>query len=249
MDEEQFYSSMQRMLETLPSNFNILEEKIDIDVQMAYFDNSEKTRARKISKACFKEREQLFLPEIPLERKKEILSSIAIIDDVKAYRTIEKYVEVAEPELKQWAILAMQESRMLLQSSLLDEQQVFISTGLGGKNKKLRYFVVFINVTEDKLDKMQKKLLKDELIYKIKNSDGELESVKFLNGFSTALIVLPLSANIRDIFRAVIDECNQFGNFLNEDMIITNVKELTRKEIIRLLHENKSKNPDHSPEG
>jgi hypothetical protein len=44
--------------------------------------------------------------------------------------------------LKDWAALSLQESRMTLESSLLDENQVIISTGLGGKAKKLRYFAV-----------------------------------------------------------------------------------------------------------
>lgn len=32
------------------------------------------------------------------------------------------------------------------------------------------------------------------------------------------------------------DECNQYGNFLHENMIITNVKKLTDEEIMHLLH-------------
>ncbi len=39
-------------------------------------------------------------------------------------------------------MLAFQENKMLLESSLLDENQILISTGLGGKGMKLRYFTV-----------------------------------------------------------------------------------------------------------
>ena len=95
--------------------------------------------------------------------EKKILCDLAFIDDVKAYRRIEKFIESASGTLKQWATLSLQESRMLLQSSLLDEQQVFISTGLGGKGKKLRYFVVFLSVNENEmLSSTQQKLLKDD---------------------------------------------------------------------------------------
>jgi hypothetical protein len=67
---------------------------------------------------------------------------------------------------------------MLLQSKFLDENQVFISTGLGGKGSKLRYFVVLVN-SFDKYDKLQQKLIKTELDFFLKKHDAELEQVRF----------------------------------------------------------------------
>jgi hypothetical protein len=249
MEEEQFYNNIQKALENLPENFSILEERIEIEVQMKYFEFVKKVRKMNISDECFANREELFSDEVDIDRKKEILSVIANLDEVKAYRTIEKFVEVSDGELKQWSILALQESRMLLQSSLLDEQQMFISTGLGGKGKKLRYFVVFINQNRNELlTTRQQKLVKDELIYEIKGSQGEFESMDFMEGFSSALVMLPLSCEIREVFQNVVDECNQYGNFLHEDMIVTNVKVMSRSEIIQLLHQNKNQKLDELEE-
>jgi hypothetical protein len=242
MEEEQFYDNIQKALENLPDNFNILEEQIEVEIQMKYFEFARKVRERDIADECFEDRKSLFSPEVSFERKKEILAAIAGLDEVKAYRAIERFVNETEGEIKQWAILALQESRMLLQSSLLDEQQVFISTGLGGKGKMLRYFVVFINNREhEMLTNTQQKLLKNELIYEIDKSDGEFESMDFMEGFSSSLVMLPLMIDIKKVFQNVIDECNQYGNFLNEDMIVTNVKVMSRGEIIQLLHQSKSK--------
>lgn len=239
MEEEEFYQNMQRALSEIPENFSILEEQIEIDVQMRYFEYVKEVRKRNISFECFENRNDLFLADIDDERKREILTVIAGIDDVKAFRTIEKYMGKAEGELKKWAVLAFQESRMLIQSSLLEEQQVFISTGLGGKGKKLRYYVVFINRNEHKLlNASQQKLLKNEVLFELKNYDGEFESMDFMEGFSTSLVMVPLQTDIKSVFRNIIDECNQYGNFLNEDMIITNVKIMSRSEIIQLLHQN-----------
>lgn len=241
MEREKFFDNLQRMLDDLPPNFNILEEKIDINVQMEYFNYVENKRTKRISNEGFKSREELFLPGTMFERKKQILAALAYKDDPAAYRTIERFLaEVeAEPEIKQWAVLALQESRMLLQSSLLDEQQVFISTGLGGKDKKLRYFVVFFNLTGEILNKVQKKLLKDELGYRLEKESGEMEKIRFLKGFSTALVIVPLKSNLNNLFKSVLEECNQYGNFLKEDIVITNVKELTRKEILHLIETNR----------
>ncbi len=247
MDEDIFYDNIQQALESLPDNFNILEERIDIEVQKKYFEFANEVRKRNISDEYFESREELFSDEISAERKKEILSAISAVDDVKAYRTIEKYVENESSitELKQWAILAMQESRMLLQSSLLDEQQIFISTGLGGKGQKLRYFVVFINKEIDKiLNKTQRKLVKNELIFALNKNDGVFETIDFLEGFSTALVILPIKTDLKSILKSVIEECNQYGNFLKEDMVVTNVKVLSRLEIVELLSHNKNKNPE-----
>jgi len=165
---------------------------------------------------------------------------LATIDDVKAFRTIEKLVGIASGEIKQWATLAFQESRMLIQSSLLDEQQVFISTGLGGKGQKLRYYVVFVNSNRNEiLTGTQQKLLKDELIFELNQNEGEFETMDFSEGFSTVLVMLPLQSDIKKIFRNIIDECNQYGDFLDDDMIVTNVKIMSRNEILEMLKHNR----------
>lgn len=245
MEEEQFYNNIQKALENLPENYSILEERIEIEVQMKYFEFTQKVRNAHISKECFEKRDELFLPEIDSERKKEILSAIASLDEVKAYRTIEKFVKESKGEINQWAVLALQESRMLIQTSLLEEEQVFISTGLGGKGKMLRYYVVFINNTIDSLlTDSQQKLIKNELIYEINDNNGEFETMDFMEGFSTSLVMLPLHANIKKVFQNVVDECNQYGNFLNRDLIVTNVKVMSRSEIIQLLHQNRNQNFD-----
>jgi hypothetical protein len=239
MEEKQFYHNIQKVLDDLPGNFSILEEQIDIDVQMKYFERAQKVRSKLQTNEYFENREQLFLPEINVDQKKEILLSIAIIDDVKALRTIEKFVSQAEGELKQWAVLAFQESRMLIQSSLLDEQLVFISTGLGGKGQKLRYYVVFINKNREViLNSVQQKLLKDEVIFELNKHEGEFESMDFSEGFSTVLAMLPLQSDLKQIFRNIIEECNQYGGFLDDDMIVTNVKIMSRNEIIEMLKQN-----------
>lgn len=249
MEEEEFYNNIQKALENLPENFSILEEQIEIEVQMKYFEYAKELRERDNRQECFDNRNDLFIAEIGEERRKEILSSIASVDDVKAFRTIEKFVRESDGELKQWAILALQESRMLIQSSLLDEQQVFISTGLGGKGKKLRYYVVFINRDDQKiLNKTQQKLLKNELVFELKANDGEFESMDFMEGFSTSLVMLPLQSDIKNVFRNVIEECNQYGDFLDDDIIVTNVKIMSRSEIIQLLHQNKNQDSDELEE-
>lgn len=238
MDEKGSYENLQQIFDNIPENFNILEEQIDIDEQLRYFEASGKLRKLESYIPEIPENfNDLYSPDISDEKKQEILVSLALVPDVKAFRIIENYLKKPDKHLRNWALLAYQESRMMLHSSLLDEQQVFISTGLGGKGKKLRYCVVFIYNPFDKMLKsMEQKLLKDELIFALKNEDGEFESIDFSQGFASALLLLPLKIELKEIFEKIIDECNQYGNFLSEDIILTNVKILTRNEIVDFLN-------------
>lgn len=242
MDEEFVYRRIQKALENLPENFNVLEEQINLELQVEYFDFSHKMKTEDYRR-YLKESDQLFETQTAPEEKKKILSALASSGEVEAFRTIEKYLKNPDSELKDWAVLALQESRMLLQSSLLDEQQVFISTGLGGKGQKLRYFVVFLNNSGELTD-MQKKLLDDELAYVMKQNDGEVEELNTMLDFTTAVVILPIKAPLKDIFKSIIDECNQYGNFLQEDMVITNVKRLNPVEIVELLNQQRNQQTD-----
>lgn len=243
MEEEEIYSEIQKIFEDLPGNFNILEEQIDLEDQMKYFELSRKMKDEGSGENYLEQSAELFSPETDIEKKKEILIGIAGMDDVKAYRTLEKFSNQVKPELRSWAVLALQENRMLIQTSLLDEQQFFISTGLGGKNKKLRYYLVFINRNRNKmLTATQQKLVKDELIFGLKPESGEFESIDFSEGFCASLVLLPVTSDIKQVFGNVVEECNQYGDFLEEDMIITNVKVLSRNEILDII--NKQNNPE-----
>ncbi len=239
MDDELLYKKIQDALKGIPDNFNVLEEQIDVQLQSEYFKFVRKFREGKSIGRFLKQKEKLFDPEVEILVKKKILSALASSTEVEDFRIIERYLKNPDAILKDWAILALQESRMLLQSSLLDEQQVFISTGLGGKGQKLRYFIVFLNKTGGELNQMQKKLLHDELEYSLKKSKGELEELNSLIDFTTAMVILPITSPLKDLFQGVIDECNQYGDFLKDDMVITNVKKLNPLEIVELLKHQK----------
>lgn len=239
IDDDFLYKKIQDALNGASDNFNVLEEQIDVQLQAEYFEFANKFREGKSIGRYRKQKDQLLDQETEIRKKKKILVALATSVEVGDFRLIELYSKNPDPELKEWSILALQESRMLLQSSLLDEQQVFISTGLGGKGQKLRYFVVFMNRNGGDLTDMQKKLLHDELAYALENGNGELEEMSHLLDFNTALVILPLTSPLRELFQAVIEECNQYGDFLEDDMVITNVKRLNAVEIIDLLQQQK----------
>jgi hypothetical protein len=235
MDQENIYDKIQELLGDLQGSYNILEEQIDLDVQMEYFESSKSIKKSFNTEETLNEMGDLFSCNKPISEKKLLLSRLATIDNVNAYRTIEKYKNNSDPELQDWAILAMQESRMLLESSFLDENQVFISTGMGGKGTKLRYFVVFIAKQKFKLKKFHQKIIRTESEYTFKKYDAEIEEMNFSDDFVAIKTVIPITVQLNDIFEDTIVECNQFGDFLEMNFIVTNVKELSFSEIQQVL--------------
>jgi|WetSurMetagenome_2_1015567.scaffolds.fasta_scaffold38292_2 hypothetical protein len=235
MEEEEFYKKIRKALEEIPDNFSILEEKINIETQTWYFNYSNRLKEKGAASQYLKIKKRLF-GDTPIEQKREILSGLAAVPDAQAYRTIEKYLQNPDAVLKDWATLALQESRMLLQSSILEEQQVYISTGLGGKGNNLRYNVVFTFKNKlMNLASFQEKLLKSELIDLLKSKKGELEEIAFFTGYATTHLILPLKAPLKDIFKSFVSTINEYGNFLSNDVIVTNVKTLSEKEIKRII--------------
>ncbi len=234
--QDDIYRQIREAIDNLPDNFSILEEQIDIDMQLQYFNFSKELKSEFSKDYILKRKNDLFDETIAQEEKKNLLVLLASVNEVEAYRTIEKFVKNPAPGLKDWSILALQESRMLLQSTLLDEQQVFISTGLGGQGQRLRYFAVLRPAEPCAMfTKVQKQIIESELIFSIKNHDGIFEEIEFEDDFVKALFLMPLKSDMQEMFRAFVDECNQYGNFLNEDVILTNVRKLDIREIRSFL--------------
>jgi hypothetical protein len=120
---------------------------------------------------------------------------------------------------------------MQLESKIMDENQVYISTGLGGKDEKLRYFVVLISRSKMDLTPTQHMVIKNEFEFILKKFNAELEEINFSGYLATLLLLLPMNYSLKTVFQEAIKECNLYGDFLNEDFIVTNVKTLSFQEI------------------
>ncbi len=243
---EKKIEDIEQLLAMAGSNLNILEEEVDIAVQKEYFEminllSKQREKYTEISKQYLENINDLFDEAVSPEIKKRMLVVLATLEDVSVYRTIENFSKQDTP-LKKWAIIALQQSRMLLQSTLLDDPGVFISTGLGGHGSLLRYFCVFFYRQAGELQAFQQNILKNEAETAIHNAQGEIESTEFKTNYAVMLLLLPLKTDLQPLFTGLIDECNQYGNFLHENMIITNVKKLTDEEILQMLHTQKRKN-------
>ncbi len=217
MDEhENLYEKIQEILGGVQGNLKVLEEQIDMDLQVEYYECSVKLREELEDEWALENVKYLSEPGYSVLVKKEILARLASIDSVECYRTIEAFLETAEENLHDWAVLALNESRMLLESSLLDESQVFISTGLGGKEEKLRYFVALLSRVDLDLTDTQKMVINNEFEYVLKTVGAEVEEIQFSEHLATILLLIPMNLSLTEVIKEAIDECNKYGEFLND---------------------------------
>ena len=121
-------------------HFRILEQRIPVEEQMEYFKYAEKLRKKEgrenVSETDLPAlQSELNDPDVSVSHKKYLLALLASLHLVKAYRIVEEYAEAPDPEMANWAYMALMESRIVLESDLSDEKQILISTGMGGKGE------------------------------------------------------------------------------------------------------------------
>lgn len=235
-NQENIFDKIQEILGSFSGNFSILEHQVDVRVQIDYFDFSRNIRRDFDPELVLKQEQDLYNSEISIESKKELLITLASIDKPVAYRIIERFIQNEPDELKDWAILSLQESRLLLESKLLEENQVFISTGLGGMRDKLRYFIALFSESSNEFSEIQRNLIKSEFDFIFPRYNAEIERIDFYTNYATVVGLIPLNIPVQDPIKSAIDECNNLGNFIKQGFLITNVKILTAIEIENLLN-------------
>lgn len=217
-------------------SFHVLEELVPIEEQMEYFKYFENLHQQNEKFDRDEEVAVLFSPNETIDRKKRSLALLASTPDVGAYRAIETYhSSPLEPELKNWSAIALLGSKILLNSDLSGQNQIYISSGLGGHEHKLRFFSVFATASRENFTELQREIVEREFRFQLEKDDVEFEKFEFFDNYFTIQMLLPFDADIRDSVTAVIEECNQYGNFLDEKFVFTNVKILSEQEIRKLL--------------
>lgn len=243
MDNDNLYDKLRALQAEGGHKINILQDSVDIKIQMAYYRISTKIKEKlNREEDHLYKTSKLYDPETGISEKKRILCTFASIDKPEYFRALEQFKEFAPIELKEWTILAIQESKMLLESSLLETKLLYISTGLGGKDSALRFFIVLIGKDNEHFKASQIELIKKELTFHFKQNNGEIEEILFDNQYARILCLLSLEKNIGDIIKSTIKECNTYGNFIEENFLLTNVKKLEIDEIEAFLNSTKSKN-------
>lgn len=218
-------------------SFHVLEELVPIEEQMEYFKYFDELKEKGRKFVPESEIEMLFSPDVTIERKKECIALLSSIPDVKAYRALETYQsDPLEPELKNWSSIALLGSRIGLDSDLSGKPQIYISTGLGGHDKKLRFYTLFTSSTREDFTDLQKQIVEREFRFQLESEDIDIEAFEIEKNFFTILLLFPFKIDVRAILQSAAEECNQYGNFLDERFLFTNVKVFSESEIQDFLN-------------
>ena len=235
---EDIFNEIYDSFKNMGGRFHILEQRVPVELQMDYFNYARRirTKPRELDDRAFRRyKEKLENIELPTEEKKKILSLLATSKEIRAFRLLEHYNQHPDKELKNWAYMALMESRIMVESELTDEKQIFISTGLGGKEEKLRFYVLIVASKGVTFVEYQRKIIEKEFGYLLPKHEYEIERLTIGDRHVELVILTPFISRIKQIFENAISECNQYGNFLSGNVVITNVKELDQDEIGKIL--------------
>jgi hypothetical protein len=219
-------------------SFSFMEDGIDLAVQKEYLKLSETIEFDSIDyNIVLKESKKLFSEDIAIERKKKLLILLAHSGTVESYHIIEKYLRHASGEWKDWALLSLKECRAFLESDLLEVEGGFLSTGLGGKEDKFRYFFIVSPKGGLAFSKTHRNTLKRAFETIGQKFNAEIEEIHFRPDYAMIGMLIPVDVAVGNVIEEGIRECNKTDDFLNFHYYVTNVKKPTNEELLKYLAE------------
>ena len=220
------------------NGFTLIEEAIDLSIQEEYITFSETIDFDHVDyEEVLTESDKLFDNHTPIELRKRILILLAHLGTAESCRILEKFLKISEGNLRDWALLSLKECRTFLESVLLQEEGGFISTGLGGKNNKLRYYFILSSKGGQPFSETHRNTLKrgfETISLKYKS---EIEEINFEATYAMIGILIPMDVAVGELIEEGISECNKMSEFLFCDYYVTNVKKPTHEEISKYLEE------------
>ena len=220
------------------NSLTLIDEAIDLSIQEEYFSFSETIDFDNVNyEEVLTESDKLFSKHTPIESKKRILILLAHLGTAESCRTLEKYLNISEENLRDWALLSLKECRTFLESVLLQEEGGFISTGLGGKDNKLRYYFIVSSNDGLPLSETHRNTLKSGFETISPKYKSEIEEINFGATYVMIGILIPMDVAVGEVIEEGISECNKMSEFLFPDYYVTNVKKPTREEISKYLEE------------
>jgi len=224
----------------------VVEEGIDMRIQKEYLEYSHSFDRGELSEEQTLELgSMLFNTNLPFDGKKRVLGLLAHLETILAYRQIEKYVNTPDnDELKQWAVMALQECRMFLESELLEENTGILLSGLGGKGDRMRYYCMVFPFDDNTFSKKQMKMVLDEFHIVCKDHRSVVEASNPAENYIGMTLLIPLDVAVGTVIESGINKCNEMGEFVFEHYYVTNQNipdESEIDEIIRIVKEDDKK--------
>ena len=219
-------------------SLDVMGEGIDLSIQQEYDRFSETIDINNVDyKEVLKESKNLFSDNTPTEAKKRILILLAHFGNAESYRIIEKYLKESEENLRDWTLLSLKECRMFLESALLEEEGGIISTGLGGKDNKFRYYFIVSSKDGLTFSETDKNTLKREFETISQKYNSEIEEINFEPNYAILRTLIPMDFAAGEVIEEGIRECNKVDDFLYFHYYLTNVRKPSNEEVFKYFEE------------
>ena len=99
--------------------------------------------------------------------------------------------------------------------------------------------VLEVKVPNLEFNELHQRVIKNEFEFALAKNKSELEEIVYNKNFASVLALIPIATTIHTIFKNAIDTCNEYGDFIEQNFIITNVKKLNESEILEFIEKNK----------
>jgi len=213
-------NEIRKVLDSIPYEFRVLEDNINQSTIEEFYDLGERIANNENEEGNI------------LNPRKEELVKLAKIGDIKSYRVIEEIIQNTEnSDLKEFACVALKFARVSLENRLSDEPIGFISSGLGGKENKLRYY--FVIQSTEKISKEREQMIIDELKLICLSSDSEFETIENFGNYVLIKILVSIDFAIGNVIEQLIDKCN----FAEKEYFCTNVERPTNELIEKWIND------------
>lgn len=230
---------MREIALTHPERIRIVETNVDADVQLDFYAMMQTVGQQDDTPELPELVDGLLLAE-NADKKRRLLVEIASTGELEAFRFLEKYLADCDEDIRKWALLACQQCQMFLESSLMDESTIYVASGLGGKEHRLRYIFVLAGIEKNEFSDFQKKVISNETDYYLKKSDSLNENLQFEANYAICTALVPLSEDVVALVESIIAEVNQYGNFVSPSIFITNEKPVDKNILDKMFDSNEN---------
>ncbi|MDD3687026.1 MAG: hypothetical protein PHE56_09700 [Bacteroidales bacterium] len=237
MDEQdKMLEKMREIALNNPDSIRIIETNVDAEVQIEFFETLQRIGNEEQFPEPAELWNQLHSEAFSYDQKKEILARLTSYGEVETYRMLEDYLKAPEDQLKTWAYLSYQQARMFLESNLMEESKIYIASGLGGKDHRLRY-IFALSSKDNTFTEAQKNIVNGEIEYFIKKNDGFTEEIIYSGNYIICTAIIALHINLIELIQDIVFEINQYGAFLRENVFITNEKRIDSTDLDKVFKE------------
>lgn len=218
-----------KVFKSIPNELRVIESQINSDSIDEYYEMLEKLE--KEDQANNLKEYSSWKDLKSKEAIKELLVILSKIGDIKSYRLIEKIIDTKNLEIIEFAHVALKFARLNLENQLSNESIAFVSSGLGGKDNRLRYY--FVIKSEKKIEKEKELIIVDELLKICKRSDSEFEEIENQGNYVLIKVLVSIDFAIGNVIDQLINKCP----FVDEGYLCTNVEKPTNKFINKWIND------------